>query len=303
MFILLILILSLSFSLSLLQRTSRGRTIKPPMSTFTSSLQSCGDLYSYDWHGNFTGITSVIDLTVNDDPLPPKRHRRIKKEPVEVSTSDPSHGIVNTNSTAAEELEVELFGREKTECTPAAQQVKGRSSKTKSQKKSNTAAEKYLDTKRGHDMNETQQPCERNEDGRMTDSTTEANVSEDETNGRKSHHKGRVAVRSKRRKVKGHSTDVTTSGDSDVESNYRSRLVKTCPAPSRKRVDRQKLLETSLLDWSHSIRLSSEAGSEKEENAKTHHVMQDGGSGELISNQGRATARKFSDKDLHNLRQ
>ena len=66
------------------------------MFTVSSCLQSCSDLYSYDWYGNFTGITSVIDLTVGDDPLPPrKRRRRIKQEPAEDVPSDSSSSVMN----------------------------------------------------------------------------------------------------------------------------------------------------------------------------------------------------------------
>ena len=72
----------------------------------SSSFQSCSDLYSYDWHGNFTGVTSVIDLTGDDDPLPkPRRQRRIKKEPVDESsgndlntTADCTFGSASTSS-------------------------------------------------------------------------------------------------------------------------------------------------------------------------------------------------------------
>ena len=64
------------------QRSSRGRIIKPARSTISPYLTNCNDLYTYDWHGNFQGVnSSVIDLTLCDDPLPTKR--RIKKEPVE----------------------------------------------------------------------------------------------------------------------------------------------------------------------------------------------------------------------------
>ena len=50
-------------------------------------LATCDDLYTYDWHGNFQGIaSSVIDLTLCDDPLPQTKKRTIKKEPVEKKT-------------------------------------------------------------------------------------------------------------------------------------------------------------------------------------------------------------------------
>ena len=92
------IVVHLQFSSLILQRSSRGRTIKPARSTVSPCLQSCSDLYSYDWHGNFTGITSVIDLT-SDDPLPPsRRSRSIKKEPVEKTT--PNQASVSFNSTS-----------------------------------------------------------------------------------------------------------------------------------------------------------------------------------------------------------
>ena len=78
------------------QRSSRGRVIKPAQTTMTSSFQSCSDLYSYDWHGNFTGVSAVIDLTSDDDPLPKtRRHRRIKKEPTDESTANDLNTTAN----------------------------------------------------------------------------------------------------------------------------------------------------------------------------------------------------------------
>lgn len=79
----------LSYCSFLLQRSSRGRTIKPTQSSI--HLQSCSDLYSYDWRGNFMGVTSFIDLTLSDNPLPPsKRRRRVKKEPAGYVKSEPT---------------------------------------------------------------------------------------------------------------------------------------------------------------------------------------------------------------------
>lgn len=126
--------------------------------------------------------------------------------------------------------------------------------------------------------------------------------SESETNGNRSHLSKRT-MQSRRRKVKGHSTDATTSEDSDMESTCRSQLAKPRPALIRKKVERQKVLETSVLDWSHSMRTSSQVGSGKEEAARMMHMLKYGGSDELPSDGGKVVERKFSDKDLRNLRQ
>ena len=77
-----------------LQRSSRGRIIKPARSTVTPYLTNCNDLYTYDWHGNFQGVNSaVIDLTICDDPLPTKKG--IKKE------SDASKSLDHINTSVA----------------------------------------------------------------------------------------------------------------------------------------------------------------------------------------------------------
>ena len=66
------------------QRSSRGRTLKP--STYSSMspfLNLSSDLYSYDMHGSFQGISSpVIDLTVEGNFVvkPRQSKRRVKRE-------------------------------------------------------------------------------------------------------------------------------------------------------------------------------------------------------------------------------
>ena len=71
--------------------------------------------------------------------------------------------------------------------------------------------------------------------------------SESETNCSKSHLKGR-AVRSRRRKVKGHSADATTSEDSEMEINHGNLQAKPRPPPLLKEeTDNQKAFETNML--------------------------------------------------------
>ena len=88
-----------------------------------------------------------------------------------------------------------------------------------------------------------------------------------------------------------------------MENTRRGRLPKTRPAPDGKKVDKLKVLETSVLDWSHSIGPSSQAGCEKEECTRMMQTLKDGGSSELPNDEGEVKEKKFSDKDLRNLRQ
>ncbi len=67
------------------QRSSRGRTLKPSMSSLSPYLQTSTDIYSYDVYGNFQGFVSpTIDLTISDvdDLTPTKRKPKVKKEVV-----------------------------------------------------------------------------------------------------------------------------------------------------------------------------------------------------------------------------